>query len=68
MITKEQCKTLKVGDIILFGNNWRQIIKTGQHPRGNILYFYFNKLKGNGITAYTNYEFKHKVKCIMRLK
>ena len=68
MITKEQCRLLGVGDYIFFMNSWRRINDTGQHPRGNILYFYFDKLRSEGQTIYTNYDLKHKVKAVLKLK
>lgn len=68
MITKEQCRTLNVGDCLLFFNTWRKIEAISQHPRGNIIYFKFIKIKGKGYTLYTNHNLRYKVKTAFKLK
>lgn len=67
MITKEQCRTLLIGDYILMSSNWRQILDISQHPRGNIIYFKFNKIKGKGTTLYTNHDLRYKVKAAIKI-
>lgn len=68
MITKEQCRTLNVGDYLFFFNRWRRIEHISQHPRGNIIYFRFIKVKGTGTTLYTNHDLRYKVKAVVKIK
>lgn len=68
MISKEQCRLLNVGDYLLFFNKWRRIESKSQHPRGNIIYFTFVKVKGIGMTIYNNHDLKHKIKAAFKIK
>lgn len=68
MLTKQRSKQLQIGDYIYLFNRWRRIEDIGRHPRGNLLYFYFDKVKGTGYTIYTNYDLKYKVKAVLKVK
>ena len=68
MITKEQCRTFNVGDYMFFFISWRRIEDISQHPRGNIIYFKFIKVKGTGYTLYTNHDLRYKVKLALKHK
>jgi hypothetical protein len=68
MITKEQCKQLNIGDYLFFFNKWRRINNISQHPRGNIIYFRFTKLRGKGMCLYTNHDLKNKVIAALKNK
>lgn len=68
MITKAQCKQLNIGDYLFFFNTWRRIHDISQHPRGNIIYFKFTKIKGTGMCLYTNHDLRYKVIAALKFK